>query len=239
MNIIRHKKSYLVILAIAAIISCKKNEPQRLLGRFETTSDLSVLPAVMLTSNGTINDQMFIQAYLTRHQHTDGFIFGTTTSWVDEHPLAIDFKENNQAIVTPYPQSAPSVTRLFEVTGNTSSSFVLGGYDSTNILILLNMNRCEQYVWPLLQVHFPPVCSPLSSSTGYKEVCKTRSAIPINRIGDDIYIPIFTFDITRNDGNISCWYKSRFERATVNSSLSVKSGDTIVYQPSLIKLIRK
>ncbi|MCW3465854.1 hypothetical protein [Chitinophaga nivalis] len=243
MNNIRYKKSYLAIIVIIITASCKKKdrdpEPLLLQGQYETGSTISVAPAVMLTTNGIIHDQAFIQAYLTRTQHMNGFVFGNTTAPADHIRWGVDFKANNQATVTAYPTSGPSISKQYEITDNTGSSFVLGSLDSLSFMKPAYTSICDQYSRQLVMAHFQPACTPLPPGSEVKELCKERMAIPVNVISGELYIALLTHDITSRSESASCWRQSRFQVAVVNNSLSVAPGDTIIYQPTRIKLIRK
>ncbi|MCW3465852.1 hypothetical protein [Chitinophaga nivalis] len=241
MHPILFKKSYLAILAICVIISCKKSDSEAPVsaGRYENASTLFASPAVMITAGGNITDQHFIQAYLDRHRHTNVFVFGNTTAKAASILLTIEFKEDRRASIIYHGPAGNTYPIPFEIIGKAGTSFILASIDSFQRYVPLPESICDRYVRQITAVQLQPACYEMPSVNGISWACKERFTIPVSRVTGDMYIPLLTYDIMYSDQGASCWRATGFYVGMPNKGITVTGRDTIVYQPAMIKLVRK
>ncbi|MCW3465457.1 hypothetical protein [Chitinophaga nivalis] len=106
---------------------------------------------------------------MKQYRYPVTFTFGATATIPNHLRVKIDFKENNQAMVTSGLISYPAHTAAmaFEVTHHTGTSFVLGGVDTLTLSPDLS-DWCDQYQLPATP--FARVCVSLASSNN--KACK-------------------------------------------------------------------
>jgi hypothetical protein len=232
------KKLILSVFFGLALISCKKesNNPNNLIalqGTYHSSTTMELSAPIMYTQSGVITDVAFINKYLIRKQAPVAFNFEPNTQTVAADLLKMDIDGNLNVTAKLYVKNGLGDGGAIKaINGKVVSQ------SATDMLI--QANKPDNNVWAY------------SASTG-ASIGKT---LPIkSRIGegDFVSLPQLLLLIKENDIYLSevayfSSYKNKYGYGWVSTSIydiinpnltrELFSGDTIVVQQRLVKLIK-
>ncbi|ACU64262.1 hypothetical protein [Chitinophaga pinensis] len=237
-------RKLLALICCALILcACKKDKSELIVsGTYESSNKIELSTVVLYSKNMKITDTAFIKAFIERQNmslplfnltgSTGQLDYGISINYVNDDSVTVRYSgsRNYQATKKGTLVSVNDDIVLFREKDSSAIQNYTGGELGCNNV-------------PLLVRKYAPTsyCYTVPCSSGFCTICKTAQQFTLERVGNDLTLPlisyVFTTAVDRNDCQVAQWnIQDIFNPDVLNT---IHTQDTLVVQTGRVRFIKK